>query len=104
MSFFPFGLYLLWIVVICCYVVYQDYAIETPLKKLSEGDSFFEVAINLNLESSVAALNFVLKVLLLLTFVTKLIVGLALVVHLFGTVCVPGRRNWGVVSAQRERL
>lgn len=43
--------------------MYQDYAIETPLKKLSEGDSFFEVAINLNLESSVAALNFVLKVL-----------------------------------------
>jgi hypothetical protein len=78
-------------------VVYQDYAIETPLKKLSEGDSFFEVAINLNLESSVAALNFVLKVLLLLTFVTKLIVGLALVVHLFGTVCVPGRRNWVVL-------
>lgn len=39
----------------------KDYAIETPLEKLSEGDSFHEVTINLNLESSVAALNFVLK-------------------------------------------
>ncbi|XP_010470985.1 PREDICTED: alpha-amylase 3, chloroplastic-like [Camelina sativa] len=37
----------------------KDYAIETPLEKLSEGD--FEVNINLNLESSVAALSFVLK-------------------------------------------
>lgn len=46
-------------------MLYQDYAIETPLEKLSEGDSFYEVTINLNLESSVAALNFVLKVLLL---------------------------------------
>ncbi|KAG7586467.1 Glycosyl hydrolase family 13 catalytic domain [Arabidopsis thaliana x Arabidopsis arenosa] len=42
-------------------IAIKDYAIETPLKKLSEGDSFFEVAINLNLDSSVAALNFVLK-------------------------------------------
>lgn len=48
-------------------MLYQDYAIETPLKKLSEGDSFFEVTINLNLDSSVAALNFVLKVLFLNT-------------------------------------
>ncbi|KAL1213666.1 Alpha-amylase 3 [Cardamine amara subsp. amara] len=42
-------------------IAIKDYAIETPLKKLSEGDSFYEVTINLNLESSVAALNFVLK-------------------------------------------
>ncbi|KFK41403.1 hypothetical protein AALP_AA2G126100 [Arabis alpina] len=42
-------------------IAIKDYAIETPLKKLSEGDSFDEVTINLNLESEVAALNFVLK-------------------------------------------
>uniref|UniRef100_A0A1J3EJK5 alpha-amylase n=1 Tax=Noccaea caerulescens TaxID=107243 RepID=A0A1J3EJK5_NOCCA len=42
-------------------VAIKDYAIDTPLEKLSEGDSFYEVTINLDLESSVAALNFVLK-------------------------------------------
>ncbi|CAH2066446.1 unnamed protein product [Thlaspi arvense] len=42
-------------------IAIKDYAIETPLEKLSEGDSFYEVTIDLNLESSVAALNFVLK-------------------------------------------
>lgn len=56
-----------WILVTLFFMLYQDYAIDTPLKKLSEGDSFFEVTINLNLDSSVAALNFVLKVLFLNT-------------------------------------
>lgn len=58
--FFPFSLSLLLVIVT---FPLQDYAIETPLEKLSEGDSFHEVTINLNLESSVAVLNFVLKVL-----------------------------------------
>ncbi|XP_010551510.1 PREDICTED: alpha-amylase 3, chloroplastic [Tarenaya hassleriana] len=42
-------------------VAIKDYAIETPLKKSSEGDPFHEVKIDLNLKSSIAALNFVLK-------------------------------------------
>lgn len=43
-------------------MVFQDYAIETPLKKSSEGQVFHEVKINLDPKSSIAALNFVLKV------------------------------------------
>ncbi|KAG8654056.1 alpha-amylase 3, chloroplastic isoform X2 [Manihot esculenta] len=39
----------------------KDYAIETPLKKSSEGQVFHEVKINLDPKSSIAALNFVLK-------------------------------------------
>lgn len=40
----------------------QDYAIETPLKKLSEGDIFHEVKIDFNPSSEIAAIHFVLKV------------------------------------------
>ncbi|XP_021655336.2 alpha-amylase 3, chloroplastic isoform X2 [Hevea brasiliensis] len=39
----------------------KDYAIETPLKKSSEGQIFHEVKINLDPKSSIAAVNFVLK-------------------------------------------
>ncbi|XP_021299560.1 alpha-amylase 3, chloroplastic isoform X1 [Herrania umbratica] len=39
----------------------RDYAIETPLKKLSEGDMFHEVKIDLNPSSAIAAIHFVLK-------------------------------------------
>ncbi|XP_043704732.1 alpha-amylase 3, chloroplastic-like isoform X2 [Telopea speciosissima] len=42
----------------------KDYAIETPLKNLpstSEGKTFHEVQINFNTNSSIAAINFVLK-------------------------------------------
>lgn len=43
----------------------QDYAIETPLKKsstASDGDFFHQVKIEFNTNSSLAAINFVLKV------------------------------------------
>ena len=45
---------------------FQDYAIETPLKKsLSpEGDTFYEVKIDLKPIGAIAAINFVLKVLI----------------------------------------
>ncbi|PPS00348.1 hypothetical protein GOBAR_AA20323 [Gossypium barbadense] len=39
----------------------KDYAIETPLKKLSEGDIFHEVKIDFNPSSEIAAIHFVLK-------------------------------------------
>ncbi|XWS34048.1 hypothetical protein CRYUN_Cryun21dG0005700 [Craigia yunnanensis] len=39
----------------------KDYAIETPLKKLSEGDIFHEVKIDFNPSSGIAAIHFVLK-------------------------------------------
>ncbi|KAI9386907.1 hypothetical protein POPTR_010G092900v4 [Populus trichocarpa] len=39
----------------------KDYAIETPLKKASEGDKFHQVKIGIDPKSPVAALNFVLK-------------------------------------------
>ncbi|XVF85996.1 hypothetical protein PTKIN_Ptkin17bG0165500 [Pterospermum kingtungense] len=39
----------------------KDYAIETPLKKLCEGDIFHEVKIDLNPSSGIAAIHFVLK-------------------------------------------
>ncbi|MBA0744022.1 hypothetical protein Gogos_006664 [Gossypium gossypioides] len=39
----------------------KDYAIETPLKKLSEGDIFHEVKIDFNPISEIAAIHFVLK-------------------------------------------
>ncbi|KDP21224.1 hypothetical protein JCGZ_21695 [Jatropha curcas] len=39
----------------------KDYAIETPLKKSAEGDTFHEVKINLDPKSSIACINFVLK-------------------------------------------
>ncbi|XP_065863071.1 alpha-amylase 3, chloroplastic [Euphorbia lathyris] len=39
----------------------KDYAIETPLKKSSDRDTFHEVKINLDPKSSIAAINFVLK-------------------------------------------
>ncbi|VFQ61225.1 unnamed protein product [Cuscuta campestris] len=42
----------------------KDYAIETPLKKLSaamEGESLYEVEIDLNMNIPIAAINFVLK-------------------------------------------
>ncbi|XP_042511023.1 alpha-amylase 3, chloroplastic-like [Macadamia integrifolia] len=42
----------------------KDYAIETPLKKLSsnsEGKTFHEVQIDFNAQNSIAAINFVLK-------------------------------------------
>ncbi|GJX74660.1 hypothetical protein Tco_0313255 [Tanacetum coccineum] len=44
----------------------KDYEIETPLTKsstLTEADSVYEVKIDFNTKSSVAAINFVLKVL-----------------------------------------
>lgn len=47
-------------------VLFQDYAIETRLKKSSssvEGDTSQEVKIDLNLDGAIAAINFVLKVL-----------------------------------------
>jgi hypothetical protein len=46
--------------------LFQDYAIETPLKKsLSpEADTFYEVKIDLKLNGAIAAINFVLKVLI----------------------------------------
>lgn len=44
--------------------VFQDYAIETPLKKSSEGDMFYEVKIDFNPKYAIAAINFVLKVLI----------------------------------------
>ncbi|XP_022776933.1 alpha-amylase 3, chloroplastic-like isoform X3 [Durio zibethinus] len=39
----------------------RDYAIETPLKKPSEGDMFHEVKIDFNPSSAIAAIHFVLK-------------------------------------------
>ncbi|KAK3223107.1 hypothetical protein Dsin_010132 [Dipteronia sinensis] len=42
-------------------VAIKDYAIETPLKKLSEEDTFHQVNIDLDLKSDIAAINFVLK-------------------------------------------
>ncbi|KAL5759601.1 hypothetical protein ACOSP7_018121 [Xanthoceras sorbifolium] len=39
----------------------KDYAIETPLKKLSEEDTFHQVNIHFDLKSDIAAINFVLK-------------------------------------------
>ncbi|XP_019170778.1 PREDICTED: alpha-amylase 3, chloroplastic isoform X1 [Ipomoea nil] len=45
-------------------ITIKDYAIETPLKRLStalEGESFYEVEIGLNINSQIAAINFVLK-------------------------------------------
>ncbi|XP_050236433.1 alpha-amylase 3, chloroplastic isoform X2 [Mercurialis annua] len=39
----------------------KDYAIETPLKKTSEGDTFQELKISLDSKSAIAAINFVLK-------------------------------------------
>ncbi|EEF42189.1 alpha-amylase 3, chloroplastic [Ricinus communis] len=39
----------------------KDYAIETPLEKSSEADMFYEVKIDLDPNSSIAAINFVLK-------------------------------------------
>lgn len=47
-------------------MLFQDYAIETPLKKSSSsvgGDTSQEVKIDLNLDGAIAAINFVLKVL-----------------------------------------
>ena len=44
---------------------FQDYAIETPLKKSSssaQGDTFHEVKIDLTPNSEISAINFVLKV------------------------------------------
>lgn len=44
---------------------FQDYAIETPLKKFSsssEGDTFQEVRISLKPSDQISAINFVLKV------------------------------------------
>ncbi|XP_021664947.2 alpha-amylase 3, chloroplastic isoform X2 [Hevea brasiliensis] len=42
-------------------VCIKDYAMETPLKKSSDGEIFHEVKINLDPKSSIAAINFVLK-------------------------------------------
>nr|GLL34246.1 alpha-amylase 3, chloroplastic isoform X2 [Ipomoea trifida] len=45
-------------------ITIKDYAIETPLKRLStalEGESFYEVEIDININSQIAAINFVLK-------------------------------------------
>ncbi|KAJ8773734.1 hypothetical protein K2173_006384 [Erythroxylum novogranatense] len=42
-------------------IAIKDYAIETPLKKPSEGDIFHEVMINVDSNSSIAVINFVLK-------------------------------------------
>ncbi|KAK0573163.1 hypothetical protein LWI29_003824 [Acer saccharum] len=42
-------------------VAIKDYAIETPLKKLSEEDAFHQVKIDFDLKSDIAAINFVLK-------------------------------------------
>ncbi|CAK8561509.1 unnamed protein product [Lathyrus sativus] len=39
----------------------KDYAIETPLKKSSEGDTFHEVKIGLKATDDISAINFVLK-------------------------------------------
>ncbi|KAL9424111.1 hypothetical protein AB3S75_036064 [Citrus x aurantiifolia] len=39
----------------------KDYAIETPLKKLAEGDVFDQVKIDFDTRSDIAAINFVLK-------------------------------------------
>ncbi|CAN1196917.1 Alpha-amylase 3, chloroplastic [Linum perenne] len=39
----------------------KDYAIETPLKKSSEDDPFYEVKIDIDPNSAIAAVNFVLK-------------------------------------------
>ncbi|WCJ32490.1 alpha-amylase-like 3 [Euphorbia peplus] len=39
----------------------KDYAIETPLKKSSDPDTFYEVKITVDPKSSIAAINFVLK-------------------------------------------
>ncbi|KAJ6718958.1 ALPHA-AMYLASE 3 CHLOROPLASTIC [Salix purpurea] len=39
----------------------KDYAIETPLKKASEGEKFHQVKIEIDPKSPIAALNFVLK-------------------------------------------
>ncbi|KAJ4711277.1 Alpha-amylase [Melia azedarach] len=39
----------------------KDYAIETPLKKLLEGDTFQQVKIDFDSKSEIAAMNFVLK-------------------------------------------
>ena len=47
------------------HVFFQDYAIETPLTKLSSvvgGDNSQEVKIDFNLGGAIAAINFVLKV------------------------------------------
>jgi hypothetical protein len=47
-------------------ITFQDYAIQTPLKKLlsPEGDTFYEVKIDLKPIGAIAAINFVLKVLI----------------------------------------
>ncbi|XP_044488895.1 alpha-amylase 3, chloroplastic isoform X2 [Mangifera indica] len=42
-------------------VFIKDYAIETPLKKQSEGGAFHQVAIDIDPRSEIAAINFVLK-------------------------------------------
>ncbi|CAI9092719.1 OLC1v1028040C4 [Oldenlandia corymbosa var. corymbosa] len=44
-------------------ITVKDYAIESPLKKsmLTEGEDFYEVTIDFNTKSSIAAINFVLK-------------------------------------------
>jgi hypothetical protein len=43
---------------------FQDYAIETPMKKSSSsgGDGFHEVKIDVSPKSAIAVINFVLKV------------------------------------------
>lgn len=61
----------------CCFSIYgiflhvtridtfKDYAIETPFRRKSallEGEEFYEVTIEVNTKSSIAAINFVLKV------------------------------------------
>lgn len=57
-------------------ITLQDYAIETPLQLL-EGEAFYEASIKINTKSSIAAINFVLKVqeivlLLISTFLLRL--------------------------------
>lgn len=45
-------------------IIFQDYAIETPLEISSAstgGETFYEVKIDVNTSSSIAAINFVLK-------------------------------------------
>nr|XP_043638843.1 alpha-amylase 3, chloroplastic [Erigeron canadensis] len=42
-------------------ITIKDYAVETPLTKSSEADSLYEVKIDFNTKSSLAAINFVLK-------------------------------------------
>lgn len=68
-------------------MVFQDYAIETPLKKLSsasERDTLHEVTIDFSPNSEIAAIRFVLKVLFCNSLLFRLLIFCIIyIIHLF---------------------